>query len=98
MNRLIAADPKYCGAENLLSVSIDKDLDEAVGLAFLDGARDARHRTHADKGALSSLAHFDLRKTDMRQRRIDVQGAGGNPVAHAALCALEKIVRDDLKV
>ena len=95
---LVAAGAEEGCAENLLRFCVDENLDEAEGLALLDGAADAGHGAHADERRLLCRAHFGFGHPDVGERRVDVEGVCENAVADATRSPMEEIVGDDFVV
>ena len=98
MDRLVAAGPEHGGAENLLGFRVDDDLHQAVGLAFLERAANARHRPLADEHRVATASRLGLGHARAAERRVDVEPVGGDSVGHAATGAVEQVRRDDLEV
>ena len=95
---LVAFDAEQRGAEDALALGIDEHLHEALRLAALPGAADARHRHHADQRRLAARAHLGLAHADAAERRVGEERVRRDAVADLARAAVEQVVGDDLVV
>src|SRR6266581_7720993 len=91
MNYLIALDPQERRSKDLLRFGVHQNFHESVRLAFFPRTADLRHRTLSNQSFPSGLSHFRLSHSCSAQRRINVKGVSRDPVAHAALVAVQKI-------
>ena len=94
----VAAGAEDVGAEDLLGVGVDEDLDEAFGFAFFDGAADAGHGAGADEGWLSGFADFGFGEADAAEGRVGVEGVAEDAVGDAAGIVVEEVGGDDFEV
>ncbi len=76
----IAADSENCCAENFLTFSVDQNLHEALRLAALPSAADARHHLLANQCLAAGVPNLGFCHTDPAQRRVDEQ-----PIGHDAV-------------
>src|SRR5207247_4996229 len=91
MNYLIALDPQKRRAKDLFRFSVHQNFHESVRLAFLPRTADLRHRTLSYQSFPSCLPRFRLSHSCSAQWRINVKGVSRDPVADAALVAVQKI-------
>ena len=98
MDCLVAAGAEDGCAEDVLSLRVDENLDEAEGFAFLDRAADAGHGAFTDQCRLLRCAHFGFIHADVGERWVNVERARCNAIAHAAGRSVEQIVGDDFVV
>src|SRR5262245_25806552 len=85
-----AAEPPGLAVGRLLDV----DLEEALGLAFLDRARHAGHRPLSDPRLDALLLDFFLREPDPAERRIRIERVDRNAIGPFAPGVAEEIVGD----
>ena len=90
--------PRSAAPEDALAALLDVDLQEALGLALLDRPRNARHRALADQRLDARLLDLRLAHADAPERRIGVEGVGGDAVGPLAPGVAQQVVGDDLVV
>src|SRR5262245_50511934 len=98
LHRLVAAAAEERRAEDAVAAFLDVDLEEALGLALLDGARDARHGPLADPRFQFFLPDFRFAQADAAERRIGVERVHRDAVGPLAAGARDQVVGDDLVV
>src|SRR4051812_5617321 len=98
VDRLITTHPQYRGPKDSLRLSVGDHLHEPLGFALLDRPPDPRHRTLRYEQRPARPARFGFGQPDAPERWINVEGIGGNTLAHSTVFTIEKIGRDDLIV
>ncbi len=84
--------------QDFIGLRIDHHAHGPLDLAFLDCARDARHRPHSDAYFPACLVRLRHRHPDSTERRVDIECVGGDPIRNRAVGAVEQVRRDNLVV
>src|SRR4051794_20748953 len=96
MDRLVALDAKYCGAQYLAAFCIDHDSHRAIGLAAFDGAAYLAHRHGCRERFAARFAHLSLGHAYAAERGIGEESVGHDALRYAPSAVIENIGGDDL--
>ena len=95
---LVAADAEDGRAQDPVRLGVHQHLHEALRLALLHGAANARHRPRGDQGRAARFPDLLLGHADAGERRVDVERVAVDTVRDAARVAVQEVGGDDLVV
>lgn len=102
VDHFLGIDAEDGGAQQLVTVGVDKQFDDAVRLphdlgTWHDG--DVGYRQAGDQHIAATVAGFGFAQADGRERRSDERGVGHrDPIATAPGAGAEEGVSDDPKI
>ena len=94
----VSADAEDGGAEDLFGFGVGEDFHEAAGFALFDGAVHLGHGADAHERGAAALANFAFAHSDVGERRIGIEGPGGDAIGDAARLAIEEVGGGDLVI
>lgn len=98
MNGFVTAHAKDRRSQDLVGVRVDDHLHEALRLTLFHCPTDPGHRPLADQQLAAGRLGLSNTHPGPPQRRIDVEGVGGDAIADPAWVVIEQIGRNDLEI